>query len=349
MKRRTIPFLMVCVLLLAVAVSCNSNPGGGGGGSDVPKRTPELKLNNFKQYYPVGAQKSDLSGDLYYYSEDGKIETLSVKSEGVEIKGWDSSAVAENKTIKFTYKNIDCVATYSIVKKAEVYLDGTVIFDKNTTYTFEEGSDKVTKEVYKSWYDFYNCGVEGAAEPVQSELTYTVDINTSGATIIRFEGDSWPYRPDGNGGINGKPSFEDYFDNNAPQPYFYVSTKAAENDHVTNPAARGKYLVMAFDFDGNMYMWFTDDTEKKTLEALNVGEAIKLEGTKIDFDSVGVFFKNADAGDKAKNLRLLLNKDGYASSERAFTIISSSDTIGETKYYGYSYTMKLTDIGPSWN
>lgn len=344
MKKRVIPFLMVCVLLLAVAVSCNNNPGGGGGGGggDTPKMPPELTLSNFKQYYPVGAQTSDLIGTLYY-KEDGKITTLSIKDEGVTITGFDSSAVAENKTIKFTYKDLDAVATYSIVNKAEVHLEGTVIFDKNTTYTFTKDSDKVKKEVFGSWYDYYNIGI--APGPEESTLTYTVDINTSGATIIRFEGDSWPYRPDGNGGIQGKPSDNDYFYDNAPQPYFYVSTTAEDNRMVTNPVAKGKYLVLAFDFYGDMYMWFTPDTEEATLQELKLVDAIKLSAKSMDFDSIGVCFNNATAdAKKAKNLTLRI-REGYNSKEKAFTLTSNSGD----GYYGYSYIMKLTDVEPDWS
>ena len=344
MKKRVIPFLMVCVLLLAVAVSCNNNPGGGGGGGgDTPKMPPELTLSNFKQYYPVGAQTSDLIGTLYY-KEDGKITTLSIKDEGVTITGFDSSAVAENKTIKFTYKDLDAVATYSIVKKAEVHLEGTVIFDKNTTYTFKKGSNEVKREVYSSWYDYYNIGTQGAVEPEEQTLTYTVDINTSGATIIRFEGDSWPYRPDGNGGIQGKPSDNDYFYDNVPQPYMYVSTTAEDTRKVTNPVARGKYLVVAFDFYGDMYMWFTDDTEKATLEELQQGDAIKLSAKSIDFDSIGVCFNYVTADpEKARNLTLRI-RDGYNSKEKAFSLTSNSGD----DYNGYSYIMKLTDVEPHW-
>ena len=341
--KRIIPFLMVCVLLLAVAVSCNNNPGGGGGGGDTPKMPPELTLSNFKQYYPVGAQTSDLIGTLYY-KEDGKITTLSIKDEGVTITGFDSSAVAENKTIKFTYKDLDAVATYSIVKKAEVHLEGTVIFDKNTTYTFKKGSNEVKREVYSSWYDYYNIGTQGAVEPEEQTLTYTVDINTSGATIIRFEGDSWPYRPDGNGGIQGKPSDNDYFYDNVPQPYMYVSTTAEDTRKVTNPVARGKYLVVAFDFYGDMYMWFTDDTEKATLEELQQGDAIKLSAKSIDFDSIGVCFNYVTADpEKARNLTLRI-RDGYNSKEKAFSLTSNSGD----DYNGYSYIMKLTDVEPHW-
>ena len=341
--KRIIPFLMVCVLLLAVAVSCNNNPGGGGGGGDTPKMPPELTLSNFKQYYPVGAQTSDLIGTLYY-KEDGKITTLSIKDEGVTITGFDSSAVAENKTIKFTYKDLDAVATYSIVKKAEVHLEGTVIFDKNTTYTFKKGSNEVKREVYSSWYDYYNIGTQGAVEPEEQTLTYTVDINTSGATIIRFEGDSWPYRPDGNGGIQGKPSDNDYFYDNVPQPYMYVSTTAEDTRKVTNPVARGKYLVVAFDFYGDMYMWFTDDTEKATLEELQQGDAIKLSAKSIDFDSIGVCFNYVTAdSEKARNLTLRI-RDGYNSKEKAFSLTSNSGD----DYNGYSYIMKLTDVEPHW-
>ena len=29
MKKRIIPFILICALLITVAVSCNKNPGGG--------------------------------------------------------------------------------------------------------------------------------------------------------------------------------------------------------------------------------------------------------------------------------------------------------------------------------
>ena len=51
--------------------------------------------------------------------------------------------------------------------------------------------------------------------------------------------------------------------------------------------------------------------------------------------------KSEDA-EKGKNLSIYLNKDGYASKERAFSFVSSSGV--DDTYKGYSYTMKLTDI-----
>ena len=345
MKKRIIPFLLVCAMILAVAVACSNNPGGGGGDPEVPKRPATLTLGNFKQYYKVGAQKSDLSGSLYYTDPDGKITTLSVKDEAVQVSGFDSSAIAENKTIKFTYEGIDCVSTYSIVKPAEVVLDGTVVFDRNTTYTFKKGSNEVKKEIYQSWYDYYNLGTQGTEDPVESTLTYSVEINTSGATIIRFSDDSWPYRPDGKGGIDGKPTDSDYFFDNAPAPYFYVSTTAEDSRMITNPAARGKYLVVYFDFYGNMYMWFTEDTSENTLLGLSTADAIKLDGKMISFDAIGVFFNNVTAdATKAKNLSLRV-RDGYASTEKAFSIVSSTGD----NYNGYSYIMRLTNIEPQIN
>ena len=55
----------------------------------------------------------------------------------------------------------------------------------------------------------------------------------------------------------------------------------------------------------------------------------------------GVFWQAGEK--KAQNLSIYLNKDGYASTDRAFSFVSSSGVSDD--YKGYSYTMKLTDIG----
>jgi len=343
--KKIIPFLMVCVLLLAVAVSCNNNPGSKGG--DV-KRPATLTVGNYREYYEVGALVREIKGTLYYTDSDGKITTLNFQDEGVTITGFDSTVPVEKKSMTVSYKGIDCVVTYSIASIEKVEIEGTYVFEKNTTYEFKKDSNEITKEVWSSWDDFYNCGTEGKKDPVVSKLSYTREINTSGKTVIKIEGDSWPYHPDGRGGIEGKPNAYDYGDY-MPDTCFYVSTEKEDTRMVTNPNAQGKYLVCAFNFYGDMYMWFTENVDAGTLATLNAGNGIKVEAKYFCFNTVGVEMQRSTVTGqeaKASNLRLTI-KDGYTSATRAFSIVSEADTTAEPKYYGYNYIMKLTAIEPS--
>ena len=342
MKKRIIPFILICALLITVAVSCNNNPGGGG---SEPKRPATLTLGYFKENYAKGADKSALSGTLYYTDTDGKITTLSLTSEGVTTD-FDSSVVAEKKTLKITYRNIDCVAVYNIVEIEKVDISGTFIFDKNTTYTFESGSNTVKKRVYDSWLKFFRD------EEIQpSTLTYRTEINSSGKTVIKIGDDIWPYYPDGKGGILYKPSEWDYFDSDSayiPDVNYYVSTSPEDNRSITNETARGKYLVIAFDYedDCKMYMWFTKTID--SLQSLTKDKAdVVVSADKFSFGTAGLMLEKQDIGTYtcAKNLNIILNKDGYNSKDRAFSIISHS---GEG-YKGYSYIMKLTDVVPDFS
>ena len=342
MKKRIIPFILICALLLAVAVSCNNNPGGGG---SEPKRPATLTLGSFRDYYAKGVDKSALVGTLYYTDTDGKITTLSLTSEGVTTD-FDSSAVVQGKTLKITYKNIDCVATYNIVELEPVDISGTFVFDKNTTYSFVSGSNTIKKRVYDSWYKFF---IDEEVDP--TDLTYSTAISSSGKTVIKVAGDSWSYYPDGQGGILYKPSEWDYFDFESkyiPDNHFYVSTAPEDSRSITNETARGNYLIIAFNYNDscNMYMWF-----KKNLNDLDKLDPTKADvvvpADKFSFGTAGVELEKQDIGayDCAKNLNIILNKDGYYSTDKAFSIISHAGD----EYKGYSYCMKLTDTYPTWN
>ena len=88
---------------------------------------------------------------------------------------------------------------------------------------------------------------------------------------------------------------------------------------------------MALYADGTMKVWFTDTT------AAPVGDpAFTVTKNNISFGIDGVKIKshNADAS-VAKNFRM------YMKDEDRISIVSSTDD----GYKGYSYTMKLTDIG----
>ena len=94
---------------------------------------------------------------------------------------------------------------------------------------------------------------------------------------------------------------------------------------------------MQFTVTGEVKVWFKD-----TPTAPAGDPAYTIPADKMIFDNSGVYIKNYSVNEtNAKNLSIYLNKDGYNSKERAFSIVSSSDD----GYKGYSYTMKLTDIG----
>lgn len=332
---KRISIVLITVLLVLGLASCNNNPGGGG--SSEPTRPATLSVNNYIENYPVGAEKP--SGVLIYTSTAGKITTVDINDEGVTTD-FNASVAADNKILKISYKGIDVAKTYNVVQMEEVDISGTYIVDKNTTLTFKKGSTSVDKDVWSSWGQFYNLD----SDPVTTELTYTVGLSPAGRTVIRVN--NWSYIPK-DGGLASYPSEAAYFEYDsgyAPSTTcFYVSTAKEDNRSTTNAAARNKYLVMKFDVEGNAYFWFTADVESATLTALTDGDAVKILANQMAFDQAGLNFKGVTVEGKesvASNLEILLNKEGYASTTKAFGFISSTGS----GYQGYYYTMKLSDV-----
>ena len=112
MKKKLFPMIiLLCALLLIVAVSCNSSPKKDPvvpSDPTEPARPATLTLSYFRENYRKGADKPE--GKLYYTDTKGKITTLSLQSEGVTTD-FDATTVGENKTLKITYKDIECAAT----------------------------------------------------------------------------------------------------------------------------------------------------------------------------------------------------------------------------------------------
>ena len=348
MKKNLFVYALFALLLICIMVSCNSNTTKP---QEVIAKSPAtLKVNYFRQYYAVGDGPEKLVGTLSYTAEGGSsINTIDISSEDVKKEGFDTTVPAEGKTLKLTYKGIDCVVTYNVVKQETVDLSGKefVVAD-NITLLFEK-DNKVTKTTWNSWNQFYN---EMDPSPEQEkEFTYTVGISSSGRTIVKVDGDN--YYPDADGGLHSYPSTDEFFFNDgkyAPDMInYYVSTAPEDHRERTNVAARDKYLVMKFDYLGNAYMWFKaldPEHPEKLWEELTPEKAIQIEASKMSFGVGGVFVdkkegtKGTSAPDNAnKNLTIMLNKEGYDSTEKAFSFISY---VGEG-YNGYSYTMKLSD------
>ena len=323
MRKHILPVLLVIAVLLVAAISCKNNPSP----------TPTLSVYSFRNFYFLNATKTDLVGTLAYTDTAGKVTTVDIKDASVTTD-FDASKVAEGKILKISYQGIDTTAVYNVVKVDEVDISGSFILDKNVTYVFTSGSRNVKKETWTDWGQFYNL----SGTPAETSTSYTVTLSPSGRTVIKM--DDWTYTPDKTGGLASYPSEGQFFDYDAgyvPNTgYYYVST--TKEDSRTIEQAKNKYLVMQFKVDGNVDVWFTADPTLST----PLGEkAYTISAEDMIFDNSGVYLKNvtADAG-KGKNLSIYLNKDGYASKERAFSIVSSSDD----GYKGYSYTMKLTDI-----
>ncbi|MCR5443359.1 MAG: hypothetical protein K6E89_06375 [Sphaerochaetaceae bacterium] len=339
MRKHILPVLLVIAVLLVATISCKNNPSPTP--TPTPTRPATLSVYSFKSNYAVGATKADLVGTLVYTDTNAKVTTVDIKAEGVTTD-FDATAAAEGKILKISYQGIDTTARYNVVKAEEVDIAGTFILGKNVSYEFSSGSTTVKKEEWGSWSNFFNLD----AEPIVKSVSYTVGISPSGRTTIHLDG--WTYSPDGKGGLASYPSEGQYFDYSegyVPNTgYYYVSTTAEDTRSITNPDAQGKYLVMEFKgTNGDVNVYFTDDVAAGTLTALTDGDiAYTIPAIQMIFDNSGVYMKNETVNDtNAKNLSIYLNKDGYNSKERAFSIVSSSDD----GYKGYSYTMKLSDIG----
>ncbi|MBQ3729379.1 MAG: hypothetical protein IJT86_03290 [Spirochaetales bacterium] len=337
MRKHILPVLLVIAVLLVAVISCKNNPSPTPTPTPTPTRTATLEVYSFKSNYAVGAAEADLVGSLVYTDTTGKVTSVEIKDSSVT-KNFDSSAAAQGKILKMTYQGIDTTAVYNIIQPDDFDIAGTIILGKNTTYTFSSGSKTVTKENWKDWKQFYNF----TADPESTEpLTYSVTISPAGRTTIKLDG--WTYTPDGKGGISSYPAEDQYFDYSAgyvPNTiYYYVSTTKEDHRSITNEAAWDKYLVMQFTVDGDVKVWFTTDPTIST----PLGAAdYTITPENMIFDNAGVYLKNVNVNStNAKNLSLYLNKDGYASTDRAFSFVSSDE--GST-YRGYSYTMKLTTI-----
>ena len=328
---------ILAVLLVLGLASCSDKSSGGG--SSEPTRPATLELRNFKDNYKVGDQKKDLSGTLFYTDTKGKMKTVEVKDEGVYVTGFDTTTPGTERTVKFTYMSLDCMGTYNVVQPEPIEISGTFIVDKNTTFTFKNGSTEVTKEVWDNWSDFYNLNEDPKSV---EKKNYEVGVSPAGRTVIRVF--DWSYTPK-DGGLASYPSEEIYFEYDSGYTpntnYFYVSTAKEDTKSRTNTSAQGKYLVMKFDVEGNALFWFTADVESATLTALIDSNAITIPANQMSFDQAGLNFKNVTVNTtNAKNLAIILNRENYASNTRAFGFVSSGDDV----YNGYAYTMKLSDV-----
>ena len=353
MKKNVFVYALFALLLICVMVSCNNN--GTKPQEVIAKNPATLKVNYFRQYYAVGDGPEKLVGTLSYTAEGGSsINTIDISSEEVTKTGFDTKEPAEGKTLKLTYKGIDCVVTYNVVKQETVDLYGEFIVADKTTLYFNKDKKTVDKETWENWFDYYTF-----AQPKTSEtLDYTVGISSSGMTIVKVDGTN--YYPDANGGLRSYPTFNQYFDDDSKYSpntrYFYVSTDKEDGRKATNEHARDKYLVMAFDYTFDpgsepeesyiAYIWFVAD-----LAVLDTGlekdDAITVDASKMTFGVGGVSMdkvegkRGTSAPENAnKNLTIMLNKDGYDSEERACGFVSY---VGDDYPNGYSYCMKLSN------
>ena len=348
MKKRALFALLICVLALCLVISCkDSGGGGGGGGGGDVKRPAELKLNYLRPYYLKGSEESELDGSLIYTDTDGKITSVNLK-EGIAAKtvttDFDSKAVKKDAILKITYQGIDCTGTYSIVDIDDVSLGGCYVVAMNTTYDFYDVS-KVLVATYTGWGDFmdYSSGT-------MVDKTYSLGISgTTGKTIVKVEGDTTTYYPDGKGGLEG------YFsDVDLPEPEierWYVSLNKETGNRV-NLHAKDHYLAVRFTLDGAMKMWFCTEDQIMTAGVL---DGVKLEDIKdadspdviipasqVGFDNHGVrVFKATVAGkaDWASNMSVYSRSGDFNDS---FTVVSYD---GDS-YNGYSYSMKLGPEDP---
>ena len=298
-----------------------------------PGFSPTLTVKFIREYYSVGASYTDLNGTLCYTDEKGIASDVKLSDEGVWTD-FSTEEAEENKTLNISYKDLSCSAVYHVIEPEPVSIEGTFITDKNTTLTFSGDNNSVIKKTWLRWYDCKND-----KDPIsENTLTYTVTVSAGGRTCVKIDGVI--YYPDGNKGIRSYPSKNQYKSADggfAPiTASYYVSTNKEADRSTVNSSARNKYLVMKFDDIGNASIWFTSSRDDKPSE----DPAFIIEADTFIFDATGIHLEKTTINkENAENLRLLLNKDGYNSEQKAFTFVSDKDDDG---YVGYSYIMKLS-------
>lgn len=325
-------FCLFVIALLICIVGCAQK-----GATDTdPDYTPTLSISYVRINYPVGATEADLDGALIYTDKKGKTNNIKLTDEGVSTD-FSADKAEENKIMTITYEGLKCSTEYHVLEPDPVNIDGTFIVDKNTTLTFSVDDNTVIKKTWRCWYD---C--KEKKQPLSETcFTYSPTISRGGRTCIYVDGNI--YYPDENRGLVSFPNSKPYFSDGGfvPKSSHYYVSEFKENNR-SNPSARNKYLVMKFDVAGNAFMWFTNDYYESTLNDLSEEEAIKIDSDLFVFSSNGVFLERTTINNEnARDLELLLRGEGYASNSRAFRMISRSD---QPDYYGYSYTMRLSDV-----
>ena len=325
MKKFFLPIL-VC-LMLVVFASCNNSPKTR---EVIAKNPATLRVYSFQEYYPVGATPDKISGTLIYSPEgSSSIQTIDVKDSGVTKTGFDSTTAGEGRTLKLTYKGVDCVATYSIVAVRDYKISGSFVVDDNLVLSFKDNG-KVEYERYASWKKFMDC--DPIDDPVP-EGTYESYLSTSGTSRIRVTPPSGvdqvrTFVPDGDGGLRLIPS-----DVEILEPWTSVWYLSAEKADSRSGSASGKYGGIQFGTDGTMKLWFLTDGEKADLGSLSRDPDVTIPADKIAIGIDGVKIKTYDAAANAKNFRMYLREDDYH-----VRIVSSSGD----GYVGYSFSCVYT-------
>ncbi len=328
MKKIFVLMLLVCVLLVG-AISCKNSPSTPTPtpGPDEPaKRPASLRLGYFTENYQKGATQP--KGTVYYTDENGKITTLTLQDEGVTTD-FNAATAGENKTLKITYKGIDCVGTYSVYELEEVNVEGCFVVGDNTTYDFRSGSTDVVITTYTSWNQFMNFDTE----PVEKKTSYTTALSSTGRTVIKVtEGeDTRTFYPDGNGGLSTYGT-----DLDLPQPKigeWYISTTPEKGKVL--PLVKDKYAAIRFTMDGKMKIWFTADISDGNLATLLTADTpdvvVGADVIKFGLGGVKIDTVTVDAA-KAKNFKMYTRNDF-----ETFCIVSYSDDT----YNGYDYALQL--------
>lgn len=328
---KRISIVLITVLLVLGLASCNNNPGGGG--SSEPTRPATLELRYFKDNYKKGDTQDKLVGTLLYTSTQGTITTVDVKDEGVKVTGFDTSAEASGKIVKFTYKGLDCVGTYSVLDIPSILdAEGCFVVDNLTTYEFKSNSNTVVIEKYKNWHD-YNYVEPIAAET--KEAQYEVKVSSNGLTYAVVNNKR--FYPDGMGG------FRSYESDYLPEPEYgigcyYISTEREKTVH-TNPIAQGKYLVIQFTTDYTMKMWFLA-TKPTSIGTWADTPDYEIGVDDILFGTSGVFVQDLTVGtgeNTSKNL-CVYSRNDYKDS----VLVVSKNADG---YEGYFYSLTFSELG----
>ena len=357
MRKHILPVLLVIAVLLVAAISCKNNPSPTP--TPTPTRPATLSAGYYTKYYEkTTGTSSSPTGTLYYTSPEGTITTLSFTSEGVT-SNFDSTVAGNDKTLKLSYKGIDCVVTYNVVEKANVSVAGSyMLYDKNRA-TFFEGENYVAVEEFSNWFEF----LDDNSHDYRGYDYSTFVSSSNGETWISLtvgtgeDAKTFKLAPDGKGGLH-KRLVSDLFQPNlykADKKNYYISTEKASSYTCDNHP--GRWLIVNFTepatpgvYDtGAMHMWFVTDSVYKakgldTPTAAEIEEAIADPSTT-NITVTGDHIQMYEYGVEIPKFNLVYeggtktDKNFYmreARTETYLSIVSSSDE----NYKGYSYALK---------
>ncbi len=323
MRKAGIVRLLVFLAGALVFSGCSGNVSDGGSAG-----RSSLAYRNYRSYYGVGmTNKND--GDLVYIGSDGAIENVtgSLANGGVIVTGFDTASPGRDKSMTIKYKDATCSAGYDVYSIGNVNASGSFVVGDDMMYDVDisNGAGTIRSRIYFSYGGYL------AGESIDGDMEFSLDIGSSGTTLIRVgSGDLTRIMvPDGEGGFGRRhPKFDGI---GKPKTGRYYVSREKGGSNSQHP---GKHMIVRFNETYDMSVWFSSS---------NVPDAAAepddiVGNSDLHFGPAGLCYDGSPAG----NQHDLTMRESSSSSDWSVIVLSSKPHAASS-WKGYGYTLELTE------